>query len=48
VVISGKAHVFEFIDESGVYENEPLVHSDKGVDVVILRCNKIIRKNRRK
>jgi hypothetical protein len=48
VVISGKEHVFDFIDESDVYEKEPLVQSDKDFDEVILRCNNIIAKNKRK
>jgi hypothetical protein len=48
MVISGKEHVFDFIDESDVYEKEPLVQSDKGFDVVILRWNNIITKNKRK
>ena len=32
MVISGKEHVFDFIDESDVYEKEPLVQSDKDFD----------------
>ena len=46
--ISGKLHAWDFIEESGVYENKPFVQSDKGVDVVRLRCINIIRKNKSK
>jgi hypothetical protein len=46
--ISGKLHVWDFIEESGIYENKPFVHNDKGVDVVVFRCINIIRKNKSK